>query len=44
VDHFGASAPGPVVMAHYGFTVEHVVSTAKAVLANNRMPGHGSRD
>lgn len=44
VDHFGASAPGPVVMAHYGFPVEHVVSTAKAVLANNRMPGHGSRD
>jgi transketolase len=32
VDHFGASAPGPVVMAHYGFTVEQVVATAKAVL------------
>jgi transketolase len=24
VDHFGASAPGPVVMQHYGFTVENV--------------------
>ncbi|MDQ6718697.1 MAG: transketolase, partial [Gemmatimonadota bacterium] len=36
VDHFGASAPGPVVMAHYGFTVEHVVATARAVLADNR--------
>jgi len=33
VDHFGASAPGPVVMAHYGFTVEHLVATAKGVLA-----------
>jgi len=33
VDHFGASAPGPVVMAQYGFTVEHLVATAKGVLA-----------
>lgn len=33
VNHFGASAPGPVVMAQYGFTVEHVVATAKAVLS-----------
>ena len=33
VDRFGASAPGPEVMAHYGFTVEHVIATAKAVLA-----------
>jgi transketolase len=33
VDRFGASAPGPEVMARYGFTVGHVVSTAKAVLA-----------
>ncbi len=41
VDRFGASAPGPVVMAHYGFTVEHVVATARAVLANNGPPGHG---
>lgn len=32
VDRFGASAPGPVVMEHYGFTVEHVVATAKGVL------------
>ncbi|MGE5743046.1 MAG: transketolase [Gemmatimonadota bacterium] len=34
VDHFGASAPGPEVMARYGFAVEHVVATAKAVLVN----------
>ncbi|HET7251646.1 MAG TPA: transketolase [Gemmatimonadales bacterium] len=33
VDRFGASAPGPEVMARYGFTVEHIVATAKAVLA-----------
>jgi len=33
VDRFGASAPGPEVMARYGFTVEHVVATAKTVLA-----------
>ena len=33
VDHFGASAPGPVVMEHYGFTVEHVVASAKVVLS-----------
>jgi transketolase len=33
VNGFGASAPGPIVMARYGFTVEHVVAAAKAVLA-----------
>jgi transketolase len=33
VNRFGASAPGSVVMAEYGFTVAHVVATAKAVLA-----------
>ena len=32
---FGASAPGPVVMTKYGFTVERVVATAKAVLARH---------
>jgi transketolase len=44
VNNFGASAPGPVVMAHYGFTVEHVVATARAVLANNRVPRRGSSE
>ncbi|HMU60528.1 MAG TPA: transketolase [Gemmatimonadales bacterium] len=33
VRQFGASAPGPAVMAKYGFTVEHVVAAAQAVLA-----------
>jgi transketolase len=32
VDTFGASAPGPVVMQHYGFTVEIVCKQAHAVL------------
>jgi hypothetical protein len=32
VNHFGASAPGPIVMREFGFTPEHIVETAKAVL------------
>ena len=36
VKRFGASAPGPVVMREYGFTPEHVVDTAKAVLKKAR--------
>lgn len=35
LNHFGSSAPGPVVMEHFGFTVEHVVATAKSVIADN---------
>ena len=38
VDRFGASAPGAEVMARYGFTVDHVVATAKAVLARGPDP------
>lgn len=33
VNHFGASAPGPELLKHYGFTVEHVAATARDVLA-----------
>jgi transketolase len=33
LDTFGASAPGPVVMEKMGFTVEHVVERAQALLA-----------
>jgi transketolase len=36
VDKFGASAPGAEVMKRYGFTVEHVIETARSVLADNR--------
>jgi len=32
VDRFGVSAPGPEIMAQYGFTVDHVVQRAKALL------------
>jgi len=35
VNRFGASAPGPEVMKQYGFTVEHVVATARTVIADN---------
>jgi transketolase len=34
IDTFGASAPGPVVMEKFGFTVEHVVERAQALLAD----------
>jgi transketolase len=32
VTHFGASAPGPIVMREFGFTPEHIVETTKGVL------------
>jgi transketolase len=32
VDRFGASAPGPVVMREYGFSVENVCQRALALL------------
>ncbi len=37
---FGESAPGPVVMREFGFTQEHVVRTAKAVLKRHRGDSH----
>jgi len=33
IDSFGESAPAIALFKHFGFTVEHVVETAKAVLA-----------
>ena len=33
IDHFGASAPGDVAMEKFGFTAEHVVERARALLA-----------
>jgi transketolase len=39
IERFGASAPGPVVMAHYGFTVENVVKLAKALLERRPVKG-----
>jgi transketolase len=32
IDHYGASAPGGVVMEQFGFTAEHVVARANALL------------
>jgi len=32
IDTFGSSAPGPVVMEHYGFTAENVCRQAHRVL------------
>ena len=32
IDTFGESAPGGVLMKHFGFTVENVVKTVKSVL------------
>ena len=32
VDRFGASAPGEVLMQHFGFTVENVIQRAQALL------------
>ena len=36
VDRFGASAPGPVVMREYGFTVDHVYERAMKLLDRKR--------
>ena len=36
IDTFGSSAPGPVVMEHYGFTAENVCRQAHRVLDNNK--------
>jgi transketolase len=32
LDHYGASAPGPTVFAEFGFTPDHVVTRARALL------------
>jgi len=35
LDHFGASAPGPVLMREFGFTAENVCKRALALLEKN---------
>jgi transketolase len=32
IDHFGASAPGPVLQQQFGFTVNHVIETTERLL------------
>ena len=44
VNGFGASAPGPVVMREFGFTPEHVVETAKAVLKRSKGDAHDTSE
>lgn len=41
VDRFGASAPGPVVLREFGFTVEHITEVVRHVLAT--VPGEAKR-
>jgi transketolase len=36
LDHFGASAPGPVLFREFRFTPENVMARAKAMIARNR--------
>ncbi|HEX3334131.1 MAG TPA: transketolase [Acidimicrobiales bacterium] len=36
IDRFGASAPGDVTMEKFGFTAEHVVQRARALLAGRK--------
>jgi transketolase len=36
VDRFGASAPGEIVMREYGFSVEHVIQQALAVMRRKK--------
>ena len=36
LDHFGASAPAPILMREFGFTVENVCQRARAVLEKSR--------
>jgi len=41
IDHFGASAPGGEVLAHFGYTADNVVSRARALLARSPGRRHG---
>jgi transketolase len=43
VNGFGASAPGPIVMREFGFTSEHIVGTARALLKRSRGDSHGEQ-
>ncbi|MCJ7680062.1 MAG: hypothetical protein MUP70_04985 [Candidatus Aminicenantes bacterium] len=36
VDRFGASAPGEIVMREYGFSVEHIIQQALAVIKQHK--------
>jgi transketolase len=40
LDGFGESAPSAEVMQHFGFTIERVVETARAVVGESRATAH----
>ena len=40
IDRFGASAPGPTVLDHLGFTPRHVADEALRVLSRHPRRGH----
>jgi len=45
IDTFGASAPGDVALAKFGFTPEHVADCVRALLAGDPLPAnHAARD
>jgi transketolase len=44
IDHYGASAPVAVVMEKFGFTPEHVVERARALLATVADPADRRRE
>ncbi|HET7570408.1 MAG TPA: transketolase [Gammaproteobacteria bacterium] len=37
IDRYGESAPAPVLFEHFGFTVEHVVSTVENLLSERKI-------
>ncbi len=39
IERFGASAPGKEVLRHYGFSVEHVIERAQALLSTPSKEG-----
>lgn len=39
VEHFGASAPAPVLLREYGFTVDNICARARALLAGRQTIG-----
>ena len=43
LDRFGASAPGPTVLEHLGFTAERVADEAERVLQAASIPSGGQR-
>ncbi|MGC8550452.1 MAG: transketolase [Acidobacteriaceae bacterium] len=42
IDHFGASAPGPLVMEKFGFTATNIVAHAKAIIERARSEKTGA--